>query len=145
MQKIQIIGNLGRDAETRQVGADTVISFSVAVTESWNDKNQQRQERTTWYECDFWKTNGQSSRVADYLKQGTKVYVEGKPEVRAYINNRNEPVGQLKIRVQAVELLGDSKNQVPAAGAAPGNDSNPAPIGRSSTPAPDSNDNDLPF
>lgn len=103
MIKLQIIGNLGKDAEIRNVGDRKVISFSVAHSEKYTDGQGMKQVRTTWVRCSYWTD---SVAVAPYLKKGTLVYAEGVPSVDAYTpNNGNQPVGSLELRVSRVELL----------------------------------------
>lgn len=108
MQQTQILGRLGKDAEVKDVGDTQVINFSVAVSENWKDKNGEKQEKTTWYECAKW---GNNVGIAPYLKKGTQVYVSGNAEARAYVNNDGDAVGVLGIRVFQIELLGSKDSQ----------------------------------
>lgn len=108
MNRTDIIGRLGKDAEVKDVGGTQVINFSVAVSENWKDKNGEKQEKTTWYECAKW---GNNVGIAPYLKKGTQVYVSGNAEARAYVNNEGDAVGVLGIRVFQIELLGGNDNQ----------------------------------
>lgn len=82
INKVIAIGNLGRDPETRYTqGGDPVTSFSIACSESWK-KDGQTQERTEWIRC---VTFGKLASIcADYLKKGSKVYIEGKLHTSQY-------------------------------------------------------------
>lgn len=107
MNRYQAIGNLGRDAEARTLDSgSTAISFTVAVTEKYTDKSGQKVENTTWINCTLWRTAQQSTAIANYLKKGQKVLVEGKPSVRSYEKNDGTHGASLELRVDNIELLG---------------------------------------
>lgn len=84
INKVIIIGNLGRDPEVRRMNSgDSVVSFSVATTESWKDKSGERQERVTWHNIVVF--NEGLGKVAEaYCKKGSKVYIEGQLQTRKY-------------------------------------------------------------
>lgn len=85
INKVIIIGNLGRDPEVRRMNSgDSVVSFSVATTESWKDKQSgERQERVTWHNIVVF--NEGLGKVAEaYCKKGSKVYIEGQLQTRKY-------------------------------------------------------------
>jgi single-strand DNA-binding protein len=103
MIKLQVIGNLGKDAITNTVNERSVINFNVAHTEKYRDASGQQKERTTWVECAYWTDR---TAVAPYLKKGTQVYVEGTPEVRTYTKNDGSFGASLTVRVTSVQLLG---------------------------------------
>ncbi len=85
VNKVILIGNLGRDPESRvmQTGGK-VVSFSIATSESWNDKNSgERREKTQWHRIAIF--NEKLGEIAEkYLKKGSTVYVEGSLESRKY-------------------------------------------------------------
>src|SRR4051794_6020401 len=83
VNKAIIIGNLGRDPEARNMqSGGKVVSFSVATSESWKDKDGQRQERTQWHRAIF---NEKLGEIAEkYLRKGSKVYLEGRIESRKF-------------------------------------------------------------
>ena len=103
MIKLQIIGNLGKDAVVNNVNGKTVINFSVAHTEKFKDAQGNVKEKTTWVECAYWSDR---TAVAPYLKKGTLVYTEGSPEADPYMNKDNQAAATLRLRVQNVQLLG---------------------------------------
>ncbi len=85
VNKVILVGNLGRDPETRRTGAgDAVVSFSVATSESWRDKaTGERKDKTEWHNIVIWNEN--LGKVAEqYLKKGSKVYIEGQLQTREY-------------------------------------------------------------
>lgn len=107
LNRYTFIGNLGADAEVRLLdGADrAVISFSVGVTESWKNAQGETQSRTDWVRCTLWRKANQTS-VADYLKKGTKVYVEGRPQAKGYIDKEGGSKASLEVTVQEFQFLG---------------------------------------
>ena len=85
VNKVILIGNLGRDPVVRRLGSgEAVVSFSVATTESWRDKaSGERKDRTEWHNVVIFNEN--LGRVAEqYLKKGSKVYVEGQLQTRKW-------------------------------------------------------------
>jgi single-strand DNA-binding protein len=83
VNKVILIGNLGRDPEVRAFeGGRKVANFSVATSEVYKDKEGNRQERTEWHNVSVW---GQQAETAEkYLRKGSKVYLEGKLRTREY-------------------------------------------------------------
>ncbi|WP_374307491.1 single-stranded DNA-binding protein [Methylocella sp.] len=85
VNKVILIGNLGRDPETRRMNSgDPVVSFSLATTESWRDKaSGERKDRTEWHNIVIFNEN--LGRIAEqYCKKGSKVYLEGQLQTREY-------------------------------------------------------------
>jgi len=144
MIKLQIIGNLGKDCIVKEVNGKNVINFSVAHTERYKDSQGNQKERTTWVECAYWTDR---TAVAQYLTKGRTVYAEGSPEADAYSNKEGQPAATLRMRVQNVQLLGNSGNEG-ATNTGYSNQSTAANV--SSTPAyaemgSAKSDDDLPF
>jgi single-strand DNA-binding protein len=106
MLKTIVFGNVGNDAEIRatQTGM-SVISFSVAHSEKWKDAQGQVQERTTWVRCSLWR-KPDACGVAQYIKKGTKVLVEGQPSASAWLGNDGTAQAALELRVTNLELGG---------------------------------------
>jgi single-strand DNA-binding protein len=85
VNKVILVGNLGRDPEVRTMqNGGKVVSFSIATSESWNDKmSGERKEKTQWHRIAIF--NERLGEVAEkYLKKGAKVYLEGSLESRKY-------------------------------------------------------------
>jgi single-strand DNA-binding protein len=85
VNKVILVGNLGRDPEARTMqSGGKVVSFSIATSESWNDKaSGERKEKTQWHRIAIF--NEKLGEIAErYLKKGSKVYVEGSLESRKY-------------------------------------------------------------
>jgi single-strand DNA-binding protein len=115
--KMTMIGNLGKDAEIKDFGNRSVISFTVAHTEKVTDRTTNSQiEKTTWVSCSYWRESDKTS-IAQYLKKGTQVYLEGNPSVRTYQNREGITVGSLELNVRELQLLGiRNQNNNPAGG-----------------------------
>ncbi len=111
MLQTTAIGYLGNDCITKEVNGKKVINFSIAHTERFKDAQGNLKEKSTWLECAYWTD---SIAVAEYLKQGQQVYVQGTPEARAYVNKAEEACASLAIRVVKIELLGGKKDAAPA-------------------------------
>lgn len=102
MIKLQVIGHLGRDCNTNTVNGKNVINFTVAHTERYTSQGQQK-DKTIWVDCAYWTDR---TGIAQYLKKGTQVYVEGSPDVRSYTTNEGKQGASLTLRVLNVQLLG---------------------------------------
>lgn len=101
MQKLQIIGYIGKDAEVKDISNNQIINFSVAVSESYK-KDGETITNTTWYECSKF---GNNVAVAQFLKKGTQVYVEGKPANRYFKKDDGSITLINGINVSSIELL----------------------------------------
>ena len=83
LNKVILIGNLGRDPETRYLpNGDAVANISVATTDTWKDKNGEKQEKTEWHRVTLYRRLGEIA--GEYLKKGSQVYIEGRIEYREY-------------------------------------------------------------
>jgi single-strand DNA-binding protein len=85
VNKVIIVGNVGRDPEVRRTtSGDAVVSLSVATSESWRDKRSgERQERTEWHRVVIW--NEHIAKVAEqYVRKGSKIYLEGQLQTRKW-------------------------------------------------------------
>lgn len=149
MFKTTLTGNIGNDAEvTAFDNGSKVVSFSVAHSKKWTDKNGVKQEKTTWVRCNMWK----QENLAQYLKKGVRVLVEGEIEARAYTNKEGQTVASLELTVFAIEMqsFAEKSNEntqgavstPPAAVSTPPVAVSTPPV--SNTPA-NEEDGDLPF
>ena len=83
VNKVILVGNLGRDVELRYTtGGNAVANFSLATTETWNDKSGTRQEKTEWHRVVLWGKQAES--LQEYLTKGKQVYLEGRLQTREY-------------------------------------------------------------
>lgn len=83
LNKVILIGRLGRDPEVRYMpNGEAVCNFSVATSETWNDRNGQRVERTEWHNITMYRRLAEIA--GQYLKKGSQVYLEGRIQSRKY-------------------------------------------------------------
>ena len=99
VNKVILVGNLGKDPEVRHLEGDKVIAkFPLATSESFKDKSGNRVEQTEWHNIVVWK--GLADIAERYLKKGTTIYLEGKIRTRNY-----EKDG---VKHYTTEIVGDS-------------------------------------
>lgn len=83
VNKVILVGNLGKDPEIRHLESGAAVAnFPIATTETYKDKNGQRQEQTEWHNIVLWR--GLAEIAANYLKKGSQVYIEGKLRSRSW-------------------------------------------------------------
>ena len=105
VNKVILVGNLGRDAELRYTpGGAAVATLNMATTETWNDKSGQRQEKTEWHRVVFWGKVAES--LTEYLTKGKQVYVEGRLQTRSYDDKDGKKVWSTEVVADDVILLG---------------------------------------
>lgn len=112
MLELKIIGNIGRDAELRSMdNGRKVISFNVAHSENFTNREGVKEQRTTWVSCSIWRNSDQSTKIVDYLKKGQQVYLSGKPDANSWTDQNNQVRAGLRLQVVNVELLGSNPNE----------------------------------
>jgi single-strand DNA-binding protein len=127
VNKVILVGNLGRDPEVRRTGAgDPVVNFSLATSESWRDKvSGERKERTEWHNVVIFNEN--LGKIAEqYCKKGTKVYLEGQLQTREYTDrdgNQRKTTEVVLNRFRGELTLLDSRGRDAAGAFEPSNDS----------------------
>ena len=102
LNRIQIIGHTGKDAESRNIRGTHKVSFSVCTNESWQDENGDWQKKATWHNCVVWGGN-----VADFactLEKGAYLMVEGKLVKREYEREIQAGRNSVKVPALAVEI-----------------------------------------
>jgi len=105
VNKVILVGNLGRDAELRYTpGGAAVATLNMATTETWNDKSGQKQEKTEWHRVVFWGKVAES--LTEYLTKGKQVYVEGRLETRQWNDKDGNKRYTTKIKGDKIVLLG---------------------------------------
>ncbi len=83
LNKVQLIGNLGKDPELRYTTAGVAVAtFTIATNESWKDQDGNMQERTEWHNIVAWRKLAEI--CGEWLKKGKKVYIEGRLQTRSY-------------------------------------------------------------
>ena len=105
VNKVILVGNLGRDAELRYTpGGAPVATLNMATTEVWNDKGGQRQEKTEWHRVVLWGKTAES--LSEYLVKGKQIYVEGRLQTRQWDDKDGNKRYTTEIRGDRVVLLG---------------------------------------
>ena len=105
VNKVILIGNLGRDPETRYMpDGGAVTNVSIATTESWKDKNGEKQEKTEWHRVAFF---GKLAEIAgEYLKKGSQIYVEGRLQTRKWQDKDGQDKYSTEIVADRMQMLG---------------------------------------
>jgi len=154
INKVTLIGNLGRDPEVRRLESGAAVAkFSVATNESYKDKNGEWQTQTEWHDVVVW--NAAAERAEKTLKKGKLVYVEGKLTHRSYEDKDGNKKYITEVRAIIFRLLerkenagGYTQNNFPTDSDAPSTQvSEPAPSVNveDKQPAGGEEADDLPF
>jgi single-strand DNA-binding protein len=160
VNKVILVGRLGRDPETRYTGGgQAVANFSVATDESYKDKNGERQKRTEWHKIVVW---GKQAEIAQqYLKKGSLIFIEGRIQSREWQDKEGQKRTSFEIVANNFRMLGGRAEGAAAGGgggasrsggddfethAAPADDSYGGGSGGSHAPSgPEISDEDIPF
>jgi single-strand DNA-binding protein len=119
VNKVILVGRLGRDPETRYTGGgQAVANFSVATDESYKDKNGERQKRTEWHRVTVW---GKLAEICQqYLKKGTMVYIEGRIQSREWQDKEGQKRTSYDIVANVMRMLSSRAESAMSAGASAG-------------------------
>ena len=111
VNKVILLGNLGRDAETKFTPSGTAVTrFSVATTRSWKDQQSgEWKEETNWTNVVLWR----QENVANYLTKGRQVYVEGRLQTRSYDDKDGKKVYATEVVADDVILVGGRGDSAP--------------------------------
>ena len=151
VNKVILVGNLGRDPEVRTFpSGGKVVSLRVATSENWRDKQSgERKERTEWHSVSIYNEN--LGRIAEqYLRKGSKVYLEGQLETRKWQDQSGQDRYTTEIVANEMKMLGSrgggsepmAHEAAPAAAAADSGGAKPQP---KKGGAFDTMDDDIPF
>jgi single-strand DNA-binding protein len=105
VNKVILVGNLGRDPETRYTtSGDAVTNIRLATTDTWKDKAGEKQERTEWHNIVFY---GRQAEIAgEYLKKGRQIYVEGRLQTRKWQDKEGQDRYTTEIIADRMQMLG---------------------------------------
>lgn len=154
VNKVILVGRLGRDPETRYMpNGDAITNFSLATDEQWRDRNGERQTRTEWHNVSLY---GKLGEIANqYLRKGSQVFVEGKIQSRKYTGKDGIERTAYNIIGNEMRMLGDRNDGFDSGNnyAAPPTSSNPPPAAprrqppqqTPTTPPIDDIEDDIPF
>lgn len=152
INKAILVGHLGKDPEVRYTaGGSAMANITVATTESWKDKQSgEKQERTEWHRVVFFGRLAEI--VAEYLKKGAQVYIEGRIQTRKWQDKDGNDRYTTEIVANEMQMLGsragagggtDNYNQEPPAQQQPGGGASSAPA--SNAVVEQDFDDDIPF
>lgn len=153
VNKVILIGNLGKDPETRYMpSGDAITNITLATTDNWKDKNGEKQERTEWHRIAFF---GKLAEIAgEYLKKGSQVYVEGRLQTRKWQDKDGQDRYTTEIVADRMQMLGSrggcNSSEVMDNESGVGRSSGSRPSGGGSAPAKKGGDfddfeDDIPF
>ena len=151
INKVIIIGNLGRDPETRYMpDGGAITNISVATTDKWKDKNGEMQEKTEWHRVAFF---GKLAEIAgEYLKKGSQVYVEGRLQTRKWQDKDGQDKYSTEIVANQMQMLGSRQGMGGGGRAADAGGAEDAGASRPAAKAPaksggkfDDFEDDIPF
>ena len=150
LNKVLLMGNLGRDPEVRfTTGGTSVANFSIATNESWKDKNGQLQEKTEWHRIVVW---GKLAELCgEYLKKGRQAFIEGRLQTREWTDKEGKKNYSTEIVANNVQFIGGRPEGAGAAaggnsasGGAPRENNGPPPP-NDDAPPPGVGGDDIPF
>lgn len=151
LNKVLLIGNVGGDPEIRTLPSGSkVANFSIATSESYNDKNGQRQTTTEWHRIEIW--DGLANVVEQYVKKGDPLYIEGRIRTEKWTDQSGVEKTGVRIRATSMQMLGKAGDNNSGGGNSPSYASEPS-SDRNSGPThtvapmdmPNSDEDDLPF
>ena len=108
VNKVILIGNLGKDPETRYMSnGDAVTNITLATTDTWKDKNSEKQEKTEWHRVIFYRKLAEIA--GQYLTKGKQVYIEGRLETRKWTDKNGTERYNTDIIATDMKMLGSVK------------------------------------
>ncbi len=144
VNKVILIGNLGRDPEMRFLeGNVAVAKFSVATNENYRDKNGEWQTNTEWHEIVAWR--GLAERAEKQLHKGSQVYIEGKLSHRKYQDKEGNDKYITEVVANNLRLLDRRESRVEEDTSQGGTSDTPPDTGSSGSSGDQQADDDLPF
>jgi single-strand DNA-binding protein len=105
VNKVILVGNLGRDPETRYMPDGAAITnFSIATTEQWKDKSGEKQEKTEWHRISTFQRLAEIA--GEYLKKGSQVYIEGRLQTRKWTDKDGVEKFTTEVIADRMQMLG---------------------------------------
>ncbi len=105
MLKLILSGNVGNDATVKETETGKVINFDVAVSKNYKNSKGEKVEKTEWVRASMWKSKSADTKIADYIKKGKKILIEGEPFSSGYKNKDGEIQSTLNVTVKDIEFL----------------------------------------
>lgn len=111
MLKVELIGNLGADAQVKEANGAKFVTMRIAHTDRWTDDRGNTKESTIWVDVTF---NNTESKVLPFLKAGVKIFVRGNASLRVYSSAKDRCMkAGLTVAAHEIELCGGSTDEVP--------------------------------
>ena len=105
VNKVILVGNLGRDPETRYMpDGGAITNFSIATTDTWKDKSGEKQEKTEWHRISTFQRLAEIA--GEYLKKGSQVYIEGRLQTRKWTDKDGVEKYTTEIIADKMQMLG---------------------------------------
>jgi single-strand DNA-binding protein len=143
VNKAIILGNCGADPELRYTNSGVAVcNFNLATSDRWTDNDGNKQESTEWHSIVCWKRLAEI--VAEYVKKGTQVYVEGKITTTSWEDKEGVKRYKVEIVANNCQILGSSSNRGQSSEERAAQDAS-APPADDPVETPEDDDNDLPF
>ena len=109
VNKVILVGHLGKDPEIKYLeGNIAKVSFSLATTESYKDKNGNKADHTEWHHIVMWRAIAENAEKI--LKKGSLVYLEGKLQTRNWLDKEGQKKNQTEILAESFVLLKNKEN-----------------------------------
>ncbi len=145
LNKVMLIGNLGKDPELRFTPSGRAVArFPIATSEAWTTQEGQKQERTEWHNVVVWGKQAES--CGQYLNKGRQVFIEGSIRSRQYDDKEGQKRYITEVIAQRVQFLGGGgRGDGAGRGAASGGGGGGGGGGGEDLPAPMPEDEDIPF
>jgi len=118
INSVTLTGRIGNIDELKQVGESSLLNFSLAVSDTWKDRDGNKQEHTNWVRCGLWGKRAEA--LVRYLEKGSKIGISGRLEIKT-VEKDGAKVSYTSLRVENLAFLGDPK------GKGGGNTSAPVP------------------
>ncbi len=155
VNKVILVGNLGRDPETRYMpDGGAITNFSIATTDTWKDKSGEKQEKTEWHRISTFQRLAEIA--GEYLKKGSQVYIEGRLQTRKWTDKDGVEKYTTEIIADKMQMLGSRQGMGgdgggggdsarSSSGGAPSGTAKPAASAKGGAAKFDDFEDDIPF
>lgn len=117
VNKVFLLGQVGRDPEVKEIGGAKYATFSLATSESYKDKNGERQTNTEWHTIVCWRNTAEV--VERYVTKGMQLFIEGQPRTRSWEDSEGKKRYVTEIVAKEVQFVGKKESSEPRTQTAP--------------------------
>lgn len=140
VNRVTLLGNLGADPETKKTASGQSITlFNLATSNSWTNRDGQRQEHTEWHRVVVWGKLAET--CAEYLAKGRKVYIEGRLQTRSWEDDKNQKRYTTEVVAREVLFLNSKSENMASSSQSSSSSINEPPFGEDNKSSVD----DIPF